>query len=171
MPGIGSFETSFHPPELDFANKILKAPAYDIQYSNAEPDTKAHFYTYLAKEMGLQYEEAEHQLKKFTAQLKDKLDTGEPVNFSGMGVLTKKEDAYSFDANNSLNDFFPAITAERVIRQNAEHNVRVGEDDRTSTEMHHQLNQTIVKEERWWIAALVLGFIGIAAIAYYYYTK
>ncbi len=171
LPGIGSFNTAFQPAELDFANKTLNAPAYHIQYNNAEPDTTAHFYNYLTKETGLQYEEAVHQLKKFTAQLKDKLDTGEPVKFFGIGVLIKKEEGYSFDADKSINDFFSAITAERVIRQNAEHNVRVGEDDKTSTEMYQQLNQTIVKEERWWIAALVLAFIGIAAIAYHYYSK
>ena len=60
------------------------------------------------------------------------------------------------------------IAAERVIRLHAEHNVRVGEDDKTTTEMHAQLAKQEAKKEQWWIIAIILAAVGIAAIAVYY---
>ncbi|HRI19484.1 MAG TPA: hypothetical protein PLA68_00960 [Panacibacter sp.] len=169
LPGIGSFNTTAQPARIDFTNKTLHAPRYTIHYNSEHTSTDDKFYKFLAKETGLKYDDAAHQLKEFTTQITDKLKDGVLVKFEGIGTLVKKEEGYLFDAgDNYVSDFFPSITAGRVIRQNAEHNVRVGEDDKTSTEMQQRLTQTIVKEERWWISALVLAVIGIAAILYYY---
>ena len=68
--------------------------------------------------------------------------------------------------------YFPGITAERVIRKNVTHTVRVGEQEKTSEEMqtalHHQSPKA--KKEKWWLTAAILAVIGIAAIIFYYTT-
>jgi len=35
----------------------------------------------------------------------------------------------------------------------------------------HEILHKEVKEERWWIAAVVLGVIGVAAILYHYLSR
>ena len=171
LQGIGSFNITAQHAQLDFSNKTLHAPFYTINYTNEEPVIEEGFYNFLAKEAGLQYSDAVDQLKQFTMQLTDELKAGGSVQFKGIGTLIKQDESYLFDADIAIQGFFPAITVERVIRQNAEHNVRVGEDHKTSTQMQQQLTQIKVKEERWWIAAIVLAVVGIVAIAYYYYAK
>ena len=112
--------------------------------------------------------DAVNNLNHFTSELKEQLETNHVLELKGIGTLTKKASGYSFDANNTIQDFFPDVAAERVIRQNAEHTVKVGEYQKTSTQMHKELQQRKVKKDNWFISALVLGAIGIVAIVLYY---
>jgi hypothetical protein len=66
-----------------------------------------------------------------------------------------------------LQQLLPGVTAEKVIRQHAQHTIRVGEDHKTSNEMEALLQRT-VEQDRWWIGAVVLGVLGVGAILYYY---
>ena len=56
------------------------------------------------------------------------------------------------------------VTAEKIIRLNAEHMVRVGEDNKTSAEMVELLNQTQEKKSFWWAYALSLALLCIIFI-------
>ena len=64
------------------------------------------------------------------------------------------------------------VKAEKVIRKNAEHFVRVGEDEKTNTEMEELLfgNQKKTYKSFWFIA-LALLLIGIVAIWYHQSTN
>jgi phosphoribosyl 1,2-cyclic phosphodiesterase len=167
LPGIGSFMAEMQNAKLDFINKTLQAPLHTIRYDqNNSADEK--FYNFLSKETGLNETEAANNFNHFANELKEQLKVNHVLELKGIGTLTKNASGYSFDANNTLQDFFPEIAAERVIRQNAEHTVKVGEHHKTSTQMHKELQQRVVKKDNWFISALVLGGIGIVAIVLYY---
>ncbi len=170
LPGIGFFYTETKPAVLDFVNKTLQAPVTEVVYSNETNDDGEKLCGFISKESGLSTTDAVGRFNQYVQQIKQQLETGAVIELQGIGTLSKKEGNYSFTPGLNIQNFFPGIIAERVIRQNAEHNVRVGEDNKTSTEMHVSLARQEVKKERWWIAALVLGAIGIAVIAYYYLT-
>lgn len=169
LPGIGSFYAETQPANLDFINKTLFPPAAVIHYRNDEAVADEKFYSFLSKEAGIDQPELENRFNKFIKDLKQRLESGTVLEFSGIGTLQKNEEGFIFKQDESLQNIFPSIPAERVVRQHAEHNVRVGEDDKTSTEMHVQLAWQEVKEEQWWIAAVVLAVAGIAAILVYYF--
>ena len=170
LPGIGSFYIETNPATLDFVNKTLHAPVTEIVYSDEANPGDEKLYSFISNESGLSKAEAGNRINQFVQQIKLQLETGRAIELHGIGTLIQKEESYFFTPALTGKNFFPGVTAERVIRQHAEHNVRVGEDNKTSTEMHIQLAQQEVKEERWWIAAIVLAFIGIAVIVYHYFT-
>ena len=60
------------------------------------------------------------------------------------------------------------MAAEKVIREKAEHMVRVGEDEKTSEEMTSFLNQTEEKKSLWWAAAVVIGLIAVVFLGWYF---
>ena len=169
LPGIGAFNTATQPAQIEFVEKTLHAPAYNITFKQDETADDANFISFLIKETGLDQYEVANRFGHFITQLKEKLQSGIALQLPGLGVLTNNGDHYSFTAE-TLQQFFPGIAAERVIRQNAQHSIRVGEDQKTSSEMH-EIPHKEVKEERWWIAAVVLGVIGVAAILYHYLSR
>lgn len=169
LPGIGSFNISMQPAQLDFVNKTLHAPVHIINYSNDSVEADEQLYNFIANETGENKDDVINKLNSFIQELINKLYAGETLQFQNIGTLTKNDENYSFDAYKTTATLFPDVIAERVIRQNAEHSVRVGEDNKTSTQMHEQLAVKETAKEKWWISALVLAVIGIAAIVYYYY--
>ena len=168
LPGIGSFTVDAQNAKLDFIEKISYPPKYSISY-NPYDKTDDAFYSFLSKETGAS--DIKERFNHFTQQLKEQLDNHHTVTLNGIGTLTKNGKGYSFVADNSVQKYFPPVAAERVIRQTAEHTVRVGEEHRTSTEMHEHLKRKVIKEDNWLVTALVLGIIGVAAIALYYLIK
>jgi nucleoid DNA-binding protein len=167
LPGIGSFTVEMQNAKLDFINKTLQAPIAVIRY-NPDDGAQEKFYNFLSKETGLIKTDAANSFSQYATELKEQLETNHILELKGIGTLTKNGSGYSFDASNTIQDFFPEVAAERVIRQNAEHTVKVGEQHKTSTQMHQELQQRVVKKDNWPISALVLGGIGIVAIILYY---
>ena len=162
LPGIGSFTVETQSAKLDFVEKTLSAPTHVIRYDTYDKVDEA-FYNFLEKETGRK--DAHESFNGFSIELKEKLNSHQLVVLPGIGTLTKNPLGYNFVADESIQKYFPSVTAERVIRENAEHTVRVGEDERTSTEMHEHFKRTKTKEDKWVVTAIVLGVVGVAAIA------
>ncbi|HXL55482.1 MAG TPA: hypothetical protein VN958_04445 [Chitinophagaceae bacterium] len=170
LPGIGSFNTEKQNARLDFINKTLHPPVPIIRYDKYDR-TDERFYNFLSRETGVSENDMINNFNHFTEQLKEQLETKHVLQLQGIGILTKNASGYSFVADNTVQTFFPDLIAERVIRQNAEHTVKVGEEHKTSTQMHKELRQIEVKKDNWFVTALILGAIGVVAIALYYLIK
>lgn len=168
LPGIGSFTAEMQNAKLDFIEKSLHAPGFSIRYDSYDKADDA-FFIFLTKETG--NGNARERFSHFLNELKTRLENDHIVTLPGIGILTKNGFGYSFVADNSVQKFFPTIVAERVIRQDAEHTVKVGEQEKTSTEMHAHFRQRNIQADRWYVAALILGAIGVAAIALYYIIR
>ena len=167
LPGIGSFSVETQNAKLNFIEKTLYAPVHNIRYNKFDgPDKK--FYHFLSVETGTEEADAIENLKTFTERVKEQLEKDHVVSLEGLGTLTKSVSGYEFVADATVQKYFPDITAERIIRQNAQHTVKVGEQERTSTQMHEHFQQKKVKEDNWFVHALILGAIGIVDIAVYY---
>jgi len=170
LPGIGSFNVETKPAKLDFINKTLHSPAPVIHYNKYYKADK-RFYNFLSKETGVNESNIVNNFNRFTERLKEQLESSCILELQGIGTLTKNASGYSFVADNTVQYFFHDAVAERVIRQNAEHTVKVGEEHKTSTQMHRELRQKAVKKDNWFVTAIILGAIGIVAIVLYYLFK
>ena len=93
------------------------------------------------------------------------------VELPGIGSFQKAyEKNYSFHSALSFQEYFPEVVAERIIRSDSNHNVRVGEEDKSRNEMQEILaNNVSLKDNSWWIFAIILAIVGIVAILYRYY--
>jgi len=88
---------------------------------------------------------SDEQLKYFAEELKIKLNSG---------VIEWRADK--------------PLTANRVLREKAEHMVRVGEDERTSVQMEAMLTQEDSRKSYWWAWALSIALLALMFIGWYF---
>ncbi|HEY2726916.1 MAG TPA: hypothetical protein VGI61_07070 [Parafilimonas sp.] len=171
LPGIGNFTVETQPAKIDFANHTISSSKNKIVFSNDIFSAEKKFYKFLSHELNIDEVHAIRSFTNFTSRLQDDLNEKNNLYFKGIGTLTKQTSHVITFQPDEIPAYFPEFTAERVIRKNATHTVKVGEDERTSEEMYSALYQPKkIKKERWWIAASILAIIGIAAIVFYYAT-
>ena len=171
LPGIGNFSVEIIPAQIDIANRTILPSSTQIQFSNEKLPAEKLFYNFLARELNIDETQAVRRFTDFTTQLESDLQENKPVVLKGIGELKKQTANVINFQSEQLPQYYPALTAERVIRKNAIHTIKVGEQEKTSDEMQTALNsqKEIVHEERWWIPAVILALIGILGIAYYYF--
>lgn len=174
VPGIGVFAIERKPAKLDFANKIFNPPAFKVNFKPQPSLNDNRIYSFIANEQRIDEPEAVSRYYNFSHNLKEDLSKHKSVNLLGMGVLSQNEEGQVFfNATTQLQDYFPAVASERVLRENTEHHILVGDVNRTNTQMKEMLvadepsypSQT---RDYWWLFAIALGIIGVATIVYYY---
>lgn len=170
LPGIGNFTLETVPAQIDIANRVVLPSATEIKFSNEKLPAEKIFYNFLARELKTDEIQAVRWFTDFTAQLQTDIQNDKPIVLRGIGELKKQTSNVIVFQPETLPEYYPALTAERVIRKNATHIIKVGEEEKTSAEMQTalQAKEIIVREERWWIPAAIMAVIGIAAIVYYY---
>lgn len=168
LPDIGNFIVETVPAQIDFTNRSITSAQNKIIFTNKKMPAEKKFYDFLACELNINEVEAIRAFTDFTSRLHNNLDNNQPVYFKGIGTLVKQSSAITFQPE-TMPEYFPELIAERVIRKNITHTVRVGEDEKTSAEMQAALNKPrTVQDKSWWMAAGILGAIGVVAIIIYY---
>lgn len=186
IPGIGSFTVEHIPGRLDFLNKQLHSPMSVIRFSmdkNAIPEKSV--YEFLAEDMAVSEIEAIKQFNDLSFYLKDELSRGREGVLPGIGKLKKEfGESYSFQPEQSVKQYFPDTVAERVVRKDATHDVKVGENVRSSREMKQQLHKdedaagenevtgsrssAEPHHDKWWLYATILAIVALVALIYYF---
>jgi nucleoid DNA-binding protein len=171
LPGIGNFSIETQPAQIDFTNRSITSSKNKIVFNNDKLPAEKMLYDFLSLELNTDEARATQSLAEFTEQLQRDLDNNNSIYFEGIGSLSKQTaDVLTFQPE-EIPEYFPPLVAERIIRKNTTHTVRVGEDEKTSDEMQTALLQPgKIRKEKWWITAVILAATGIAAIAFYYAT-
>ena len=106
------------------------------------------------------------QFNDFVFELKKQVMDNAIVDWKGIGILQK---ALAGDIRLVSTDDFLAqpVPAEKVIREKADHMVRVGEDEMTSAEMTEILSQPEEKKSYWWVYAMVIGILSVIFIGWH----
>ena len=171
MPGIGTFLLERHPATGDFANKQVHPPFYTVSLQQLSASAAKFFYSWLAAALNTGERDAILLFNDFTFDLKKKINTGETIDWDGVGSLSKGQ-------GGGIN-FLPArntplletpVAANKIIQENSTHRVRVGEDERSSVEMVELLGrpEPELKRSYWWAVALVTGLLAIMFICWYF---
>ena len=170
LPGIGNFNVQQIPASIDIANRCVNPPISKINFSDEIPPADKSFFHFLAQELNIDEVQAIKSFTDFTAHLQSEINDYKTVVLENFGKIYKHSSGVLHFEQEVTPEYLPVLTAERVIRKNSTHTVMVGENEKTSDEMHVALNEEkeVVEVDRWWIPAVVLGLIGIAALIYYY---
>jgi hypothetical protein len=173
LPGVGLFSIVRKPATLDVANKVILPPVLDIHFDPQKSVGDRSFSAFLVKENGMDEATAIKHLEEFAQRVRNDMHSREPVELPGIGILRKNaNEEIDFEPANVLADYFPLALAEPVVREKAHYGILVGETERTSSQMREALQdepETVpVGKDYWWIYAIILAIIGIAAILYYY---
>lgn len=168
VPGIGTFLMERKPAGVDFPNKMIHAPSYTVVMQHGSYMPGQSFFSWLATALGIADREAIFRFNDFAFDMKKQVSEGAVINWNGVGTINKGLGGdVKFTASDAILLERP-IPAEKVIREKAEHMVRVGEEEKTSVEMTEMLNRVEEKKSYWWAYALALGLVAIMFIGWYF---
>jgi hypothetical protein len=191
LPGIGRIFFNEQPAESRFVDQNFLPPRYligfergrsivETQMNDAKPQgwqktpPSRKLFSWLASHYEITEKEAVIRFDDFVVDLKGRLDAGDKIMWSGVGVLEKDSTGeIVFHHFKSELPWLEPTSAKKVIRDNAEHTMLVGEREKTSVEMTEiLLRPKSVKEKRgyWWVWPLAV-IIAIFIFLGWYFSE
>lgn len=175
VPGIGTFLLERAPAQGDFPNKKMNPPVYSVAMQPIRNDSSGvqqsrQFFIWLAEVLSVSDREAVMRFNDFAFEMRKKINSGSTITWNGMGALSKSlagEIRFAPAARELV--FEQPVSAIKLIRENAEHMVRVGEEEKTSAQMAEILYaEPATRRSYWWGWPLVAGLIAIMFIGLYF---
>ena len=160
LPGIGKLTLVTQSAASDFTNQLIEAPVQQIIFTP-----------------GVQNDYLFNEFSAISDLIKRKLEEHGFVDLLGIGRFTKTTDG-SIDFTAALidEDLLMPVEAKRAVRENAVHNILVGDKETTSTVMAEMLTEeepvsNYGAKRKWWVWALTLAAIALLLIALYIYQN
>ena len=169
VPGLGTFLLERRPAEADIPNRVILAPTYRVNYKPEVEPIPKHFFSWLAHILNVTDREAQIRFDSFGSKLIGDAKQGKIVKWQGVGEIRRKNEQFLFTPQVlTVEQPVPSI---KVIRQHAEHQVRVGEDVRSSGEMTRMLKPETSRRGYPLLIPVLLLILSIAFIAWYFITN
>ncbi len=140
LPGVGTFRMLRISAQVDFASRKMLPPSYTIRFDHRQDTAQRELFDYVAQRIGSTDLEAIRQVNSHAFELRNQLLNGSPVSWEGFGtILPDAGSGFQFEPERLSYNFIPGVSADRVIRQGAEHSVRVGDQEKSRSEMEEIL--------------------------------
>src|SRR5882672_12325200 len=131
VPGIGTFVVDRKPANLDFPGKQILPPAYSVYLLPSIHSSSRKFHNWLSQALKASDTDAVIRFNDFAYELKKKISEGSRVSWKGVGILSKGLSGnVKLDAERQELFIEDPVPAERVLRENPTHLLRVGEDEK-----------------------------------------
>lgn len=171
IPGLGTIYLERMPAMNDFTNRQVHPPSYRFRFDKYFDAPDKDFFHFLAANKNIPEYEAIKQYNEFAYDLRNRIRQEERFEWPEVGVLTKDGGEIHFESTTPLTYLQP-VTAERVIRQDAQHAILVGDKETTTQDMSELLSEgTFVERESWWIYALILFAIGVVILFFHFFRS
>lgn len=192
LPGIGRIILQTEPAESRFVDQRYLPPNYSITFEpdrflENEGDTErapgsqqqralpsATVFSWLAANDDITEKEAVIRFDDFVFGLKAQLNAGKKITWNGIGVLQKDATGnIAFHTYKTEAPWLEPTIAKKVIRNNAEHTILVGEAEKTSLQMTEMLSgpgQVKEKHGYWWVWPLAV-IIAIFIFLGWYFSE
>ncbi len=168
IPGVGSLRVSSIPATTSAG--MIHPPQQHLSFQAGTALTDKKFYSFLATETGVSEVDAVRKFQDFAYQLRKDIQSNAQVELTGLGIFKKNATGeLAFESLLSPDKFFPSIPLTEVSKK-PEPSETVLQNE-TGVEEHGievYAEEESVPKDRWWIWALALSLIALAAIAYYY---
>lgn len=162
---VGSISIVNQNAEDDFGAKTIAPPAYNFLYKKENDAVAENAFVQFATQ---KLQVTENVVKDFLDNLAEEFNTFKRLDIDGVGVITNENGNYSFHSYSCLKYYTP-IEVNRVIHADAVHSVRVGEEEKSSTEMHALLSKEKSRSYWWAYVLVILLFLAACGYMYYYY--
>jgi hypothetical protein len=168
LPGIGSLVLNPGQAKLLPGEKRMLAPMPFIELTEKEAGADT-LVSFIASETNSRVTEAENYLNRFCERL-TALQANEELPLASAGSFYKdSNEVLHFKTIPLPAAYFPEAAAERVIHPDVSHNILVGDTQTNSAAMTEMLSAGgTTTRTRWWIAAVVLGLIGVIGLVIYF---
>ena len=168
IPHIGTFELIRQPPQLDVADQLFIPPSYITAYHPQELISE-HQRDFFASCFNTAKEKTATDLVSFGEKLKKRL-RHKPFQWNGFGTLHLEQGGIAFDPYQIYLDSFTSVPAHKIMRQNVQHSILVGDQQMTSEQVAEALIKTDEKKNFYmmigWVL-LILALITISIVLYF----
>lgn len=165
LPGIGTLQAKSVAAVLDFPERKLFPPTYETILLPFDASKQSLQVEWLAEKQNIDQQQARENLDAFAAHIQQVILND--ASFLLDDICSLHQTASGEILCKSLLNteaFLKPQHAEKVIREQEAHMVRVGETERTSTEMEAILSEASPeRKDYWWVAAILLLFIAVGA--------
>jgi hypothetical protein len=171
LPLLGHFRIKTKPADFEKTDKLIFPPADEILYNEFAASLSGDLITYISGLRNITPDEARVKINNWCNYAKEKLDLGEKIIFNSIGSLQKDAAGNIFFQRKKGSGFYEAVPAERVMHENAEHSLLVGDRETTSGVMNEFYREEIIQKKTWWkMWAIVLLAFSLLVLAFYFYT-
>lgn len=168
---VGTFSVEELPARLDFPNKLLHAPEHILHF-NPKWSNDELFEQWAQQQLGLSQQEIKAQLQNLSADFQRTLSDKNEITWEGIGRFSKNDQQLILFSNGFSAVKRPPVAAEKVIRKNAQHAIRVGEQEKTNVEMEELLQMQSIKTlSLWKLFAFTLFLLAFLAILFIISSK
>lgn len=165
IPQIGTIELRQASPVLDVAAKHLMPPQYEVALSTNEFITE-HQHQWLMASAGGHIHEAD--LSSFGSRLKARI-VDQPYNWNGVGRFSFAQGAIILDTLNSASSQLKPVPAQKVLRDNPQHQMLVGDRQMSSDQVSDALARKTGRRPLNIVIGWIAFFAALVAILLYLY--
>lgn len=173
LPGIGVVALQRHPAKAEIANHSFLPPGYSVLLEKTDSVPSEKLFSWLAFNFGITEHEAVIRFNEFIFKLNRQLKEGRRLLWHGVGTLQKEfSGEIKLTPDKKELPWLKEVIAEKVMRQNAEHTVLVGEAEKTSTEMQ----QLLQRDEKnplhyWWLWPAAIILLAVIFLGWHFSEK
>ncbi|MDO6432294.1 hypothetical protein Q4E93_16955 [Flavitalea sp. BT771] len=175
IPGLGTIYLETFSASVDVADRIILPPLYQFRFDKYFDSPDREFFAYIASQQNVLDYEAIKWYNEFSLDLRNRIRQEDKVEWEGVGTLKKDEGGnIMFEPAPPNGLFLTPVPALRVNRENAQHTLLVGDQERTNVEMNEWLldeEEASTKRKPWWIAALILAILALVALGWHFYNN
>ncbi len=168
LPQIGKFKKVYSAASTDIANQQISPPREEIIFKERSENLTEELINYVAFKKQISNTDAERELNDWCNAAKEKLNNNESIKFESVGTLKMTHSGTLYFHPEEMETPTP-VSAQRVIHQNSEHAVLVGDKESTNTLMSEYLNQEPEeKYVKWKKMAVVLALLALLLLVVYF---
>lgn len=167
IPGLGTLYMERIPARTDFVNRQLLPPSFTFRFDKYFDAPDREFFRYLASRQQLADFEVIRWYNEFAYDLRAKIRNREEANWEGLGIFRADENGeIFFEPDPIQSPVKTPVSAVRILRENVEHHLLVGDVERTNTEMPELLTEVHVERESWWTYAIIIAAVALTICCY-----
>jgi hypothetical protein len=170
IPGVGHLKWEAVPAAYDVADRHFNPPGGSWSFATIDESDGAlplqRLTGHLALWQNLSEEEAFEEVQAFGQHVQHQLKATGCASIAGMGSLQATDQGICFEPN-AATVWLAPLAAERVIREGASHQMLVGDQQTTTTEMEAFLAEDEnIAADRWWVWPAILAAVALALIVW-----
>ena len=162
IPGLGALSLKRVPAVNDFTRKQVLPPTQLFKFNANIDPSSGDQSNYIARLSGMDKEQVDNELKLMGEELKTRLMAERKLEWMDMGSFSiSDEGEIGFVPKTVTTEFFAPVHYMHVLRPDAEHTIKVGEEERTNTDMEvfFEEQRANASKNKWQKAAMVLFFM------------
>ncbi len=176
MPGVGVFTVTKKPALFDADRGVFSAPMSEFNFAEGNAMADKQFYNFLKNEHQIDEVSAIRQFNEFSCVLWEGLHSKKVIDFPNIGSLVvNKEGVLIFNPIEDDLVLFPDISNKQiplVLPEIVQSKVETPKPKKATPVIIEKVSTKdeaiVAPKNYWWVVAIGLAIVSIAAIVYYY---